>query len=104
MLSGTASTRGALHKRLRDLIVQACEADNVDLISQTIGIDSSPDSSDSPEQVIKMKFPRVFSRNAPKVLYYILTHIDVKDLASSYNIAALYIAYASYEREKGGYD
>jgi hypothetical protein len=46
-----------------------------------------------------MTFPRVFSRNAPKVLYYILTHADAKDLASSYNIAALYIAYASYERE-----
>jgi hypothetical protein len=34
MSSGTASTSGALRKSLRDLIVQACKADKVDLISQ----------------------------------------------------------------------
>ena len=46
-----------------------------------------------------MTFNRVFSRNAPKVLDYILTHADAKVLASSYNIVASHIAYAAYERE-----
>lgn len=100
MPSGTAPTRGALHKRLRDLIVQACEADDIDLISQAITLGSSPGSSGPPEQVMKMVFPRVFSRNAPKVLDYILTHgADVKDIGASYNIAASHIALAAYERE-----
>jgi hypothetical protein len=33
MSSGTALTGGALHKMILDLIAQACEADDVDLIS-----------------------------------------------------------------------
>jgi hypothetical protein len=91
MSSATAKTptRGALHKRLRDLIGQACEADDVDLISQALTLGST-------EQVTKLACPRVFSRNAPKVLDYLLTHgSDIKDIAAT---AATHIALAAYER------
>ncbi|KAN0108009.1 hypothetical protein V8E51_007751 [Hyaloscypha variabilis] len=89
MSSATTSTRGALHKRLRYLIVQACEVDDVDLISQALTLGSV-------EQVTKLAFPRVFSQNAPKVLEYLLTHgSDVKAIA---DIAATHIALAAYER------
>jgi hypothetical protein len=94
MSSSIAQKRRTLYNRLLDLIVQACEADDVDLISQAISLSSSPSSTRSPEQVVQMTFPRVFSRNAPKVLDYILTHgVDFKDRA------ALYIALAAYECE-----
>jgi hypothetical protein len=67
----------SLHKRLRDLIVQACEADDVDLISQALTLGST-------EQVTRLAFPRAFSRNAPKVLDYLLTHgSDIKDIAGT---------------------
>jgi hypothetical protein len=91
MSSATTPAGGALLKRLRDLIVQACEADDLDLISQALTLGPR-------EQVTKLAFPRVFSRNAPKVLSYLLTHgsdTDIKDIAG---IAATHIALAAYEQ------
>jgi len=99
MSPGTALASGALRKKVRDLIVQACEADDVELISQAITLASSPGSSTSLEKLVQMAFPRMFSRNAPTVLDYILTHGAVKDIASSYNGITRDITYAAYERE-----
>jgi hypothetical protein len=61
MSSAKTLTKKTLHKRLRDLIVQACEAGDVDLIYRAIIFVSA-------ERVTKLAFPRVFSRNATKVL------------------------------------
>ena len=89
MSSSTTPARGVLRKRILDLIVQACEADDVGLISQALNLGSV-------EQVTRLAFPRVFSRNARKVLAYLLTHgSDVKDIAG---IAASHISLATYER------
>jgi len=98
MSSATAPTPGGvLRKRIFDLVDQGCEADDVNLISQafTLSSTSSPTASRSTEQLQLRTISRVFSRNAPKVLAYILTHgVDVKDIRTGK------IALAAYERGK----
>jgi hypothetical protein len=87
----TTPARGALLKRLRDLIVQACEADDLDLISQALILGPR-------EQVTKLAFPRVFSRNAPKVLNYLLIYGSDTDIENIAGKAATHIALAAYEQ------
>jgi hypothetical protein len=99
MSPGTVLPSGALRKKVRDLVVQACENDDIELFSQAITLAPSLDSSTSLENLVQTAFPRMFSRNARTVLDYVFTHGAVKDIASSYNGITKDITYAAYERE-----
>jgi len=61
-----APSRLSLQKRIRDLIVQAAEADDVKFASEAISIALEPLAESSAEKVMQKLFPRTFSRNAPK--------------------------------------
>jgi hypothetical protein len=71
-----ASIRKARIQTLRDLMIRGCEADDVDVISQALdlSLDESLGSNYSQKQMTEMIFDKAWSRNAPKVLEYILKH------------------------------
>lgn len=68
------STSHYFHTRSIPLVLRACQADDVSLISEAISVASSPNSQDTIEEALSKAVRWSIRRFATNVLTYVLTH------------------------------